>query len=170
VSELNKRLELDIDEILTSPKLRLQLSPAELDKSLLELYDKISQGTSGDLLRVIGGGGAVGMQNLYIKRQATKKRMRQEIPAIDPFPQVEITETTETDRTATQWVQWAMRKNIPMNGERDTTNEKSDKNKKGGMHMSISNPKGPTPGLTSRSCFTPQRKSLRRSSSFSLRI
>ncbi len=69
-TELDKRLDLDLDEVLESPKLKLQLSPAELDKQLLDLYTKISEGPSGDVFRVIGGGANVGRQNLYMKQQA----------------------------------------------------------------------------------------------------
>jgi hypothetical protein len=55
------------------PKLRLKLSPAELDESLLELYDKISEIPSGDVLRLISGGGGIALQNLYMIRQAQKE-------------------------------------------------------------------------------------------------
>lgn len=72
LEELDKRLDIDLDQILSEPKLRLALSPAELDKRLLEFYDNFSGGPSGDLLRIIGGGANVGAQNLYLKRQARK--------------------------------------------------------------------------------------------------
>jgi hypothetical protein len=66
-ADLEQKFDFDIDEILESPKLRLQLSPAELDKSLLELYDNVSRGPSGDVLRLIGAGGnPIGLQNLYM--------------------------------------------------------------------------------------------------------
>jgi len=74
VSELDKKLDIDLDTVLASPKLRLKLSAAELDKQLLELYNKVSQSPSGDVLRVVGGGTDVGKQNLYLRRQAMRGR------------------------------------------------------------------------------------------------
>ena len=62
-AELDKRLDVDLDELLSSPKLRVKLSPAKLDKLLLELYDSVVQGPSGDVFRVIGGGSNVGRQS-----------------------------------------------------------------------------------------------------------
>lgn len=76
VNELEKKLDLDLDKVLASPKLRLKLSAAELDKQLLELYNKVSQSPSGDVLRVVGGGTDVGKQNLYLKQQARKGKGR----------------------------------------------------------------------------------------------
>jgi hypothetical protein len=116
-SELEKRLDLDFDEILESPKLRLQLSPFELDKSLLELYDKVAQGASGDVLRVIGGGGPVALQNLYMKRLAAKSSRREGgtgASFYDIFPSFagEV-DPDERERTATQGVRWALRRNLP---------------------------------------------------------
>ena len=76
MAELNKKLDLDIDDILESPKLRLNLSPAELDNQLLDLYKWVADGPSGDVLRIIGGGQDVAFQDLYIKRQARKERQK----------------------------------------------------------------------------------------------
>ena len=50
VKELDKKLDPDIDKILESPTLHLKLSPAELDKSLLDLYARLSESPSGDVL------------------------------------------------------------------------------------------------------------------------
>ena len=72
INELDKRLDLDLDELMSSPKLRVKLSPAKLDKLLLELYDSVADGPSGDVFRVIGGGLNVGKQNLYLKQQQSK--------------------------------------------------------------------------------------------------
>jgi hypothetical protein len=72
IAELDKRLDVNLDEFLGSPKLRVKLSPAKLDKLLLELYDNVTKGPSGDVLRVIGGGANVGRQALYIKQQQSK--------------------------------------------------------------------------------------------------
>ena len=110
-TELDKRLDLDIDTVLESPKLRLQLSPAELDKNLLRLYDKISASAGGDVLRVIGGGANVGMQNLYMKQKAQteRRRGRDSMPSLLLSPQLD--ETDEKERTPAQWVQLAIRRN-----------------------------------------------------------
>lgn len=119
IAELDKRLELDIDAIMESPKLRLQLSPAELDNQLLELYNKVSQGPGGDVVRVIGGGTNVGMQNLYMKRQARKKAQQNDPDGADsdwPFSLPVFSdgdEVEEKERTTTQWVKLALRRNLP---------------------------------------------------------
>lgn len=101
-----------------SPKLKVKLSPAELDKSLLELYDKISQGSSGDVLRVIGGGGPVALQNLYMKRKAAKKSRKYLLNGgiVDVLPTFrgEI-EGGDKSKTATQRVRWALSRNLPRN-------------------------------------------------------
>jgi len=72
ITELDKRLDVDLDELLSSPKLRVNISPAKLDKRLLELYDSVIEGPRGDVFRVIGGGATVGRQNLYVKQQQSK--------------------------------------------------------------------------------------------------
>jgi len=70
VAELDKRLNLDLDDVVGgSPKLKVKLSPAELDAQLLDLYNTVVQGPGGDLLRIIGGGTNVGAQNYYLKRK-----------------------------------------------------------------------------------------------------
>merc|ERR1712157_645748 len=56
-----------------SQTLQIKLSPAELDKQLLELYISVTKGLSGDVLRVIGGGTDVGKQFLYLQQQAVKR-------------------------------------------------------------------------------------------------
>lgn len=66
VSELNKRLDLDLDDILGSPKVRLSLSPAELDKQLLDLYEKVTEGPGGEAVRFVFGGE-------YTAKQPNKK-------------------------------------------------------------------------------------------------
>lgn len=113
LGELNKRLDLDLDAILESPKLRLELSPAELDKKLLDFYTKVSDGPSGDILRMIGGGTSVGRQDLYMKQQARKKRKgsadRFTFP--DVFPDLE--DIDERERTTTQWVKLALSRALP---------------------------------------------------------
>jgi len=78
VTELDKRLDLDLDEILDSQTLRIKLSPAELDKQLLELYNSVVEGPKGDVFRVIGGGTDVGKQFLYLQQQAVKRRKQEQ--------------------------------------------------------------------------------------------
>lgn len=114
ISELDKRLDLDLDEILESPKLRLQLSPAELDKQLLDLYTKASQGPSGDVLRVIGGGANVGRQNLYMKQKAQKEsRKGRDFFTLPVFADLE--DIDDRERTTTQWVKLALNRSLPKN-------------------------------------------------------
>jgi hypothetical protein len=119
IAELEKRLDLDIDDILESPKLRLQLSPAELDKQLLDLYNKVSQSQGGDVIRVLGGGTNVGMQNLYMKRQARKQAQQISHEDVDfDWPLLlpgfaEIDDVEEKERTTTQWVKLALRRSLP---------------------------------------------------------
>ena len=105
VNELDKRLDLDIDTILQSPKLRLQLSPAELDKRLLELYKNVADGPSGDVLRVIGGGNDVAFQDRYIRR---KKRSTRRKSILGPA----VGQNEEKERTTSQWVKSVLKKNL----------------------------------------------------------
>lgn len=119
IQELDKRLDLDLDEILESPKLRLKLSPAELDKSLLELYDNIIDGPGGDLLRVIGGGGRVGMQNLYMRRRSLELRRRKgEAPEIFDSVLEDVLLDSE-DKSPTERIRWALRRNLPQYREQN---------------------------------------------------
>lgn len=120
-NELNKRLDLDINELLGSPKLRLKLSPAELDQSLLELYETLSESPGGDLLRLIGGGGAIGLQNFYMRRQAQKKLLRQGRPP-EFFPSLfDDAESEEKSTTPSQRIRWALRQNVPTRNPQDST-------------------------------------------------
>ena len=112
--DLDKRLDIDIDEIIESPKLRVKISPAVLDKQLLELYDRMTSGPQGDLLRLIGGGGQVGLQNMYMRRVAEKQKKRTgSIP--DPIPFYLQSETDENPRTVVGGIRRALRKNLPKN-------------------------------------------------------
>ena len=141
-TELDKRLDLDIDTVLESPRLRLQLSPAELDNQLLEFYDTLSASAGGDILRVIGGGANVGMQNLYMKRQAQKERRRQQKRGVTPefplmFPAL-ADDTDDGERTPAQWVQLALRRNAPKgNGQAKAPSASSKKKKSADIEMSI---------------------------------
>jgi len=121
-AELDKRLDVDLDELLSSPKLRVKLSPAKLDKLLTDLYDSVVQGPSGDVFRVIGGGSNVGRQNLYMKQREGKPPL---VADDDSSPQstrfveedagvdnMSLT-TPSTDRTPTSLVQRALKRNFP---------------------------------------------------------
>ena len=105
ITELDKRLNVDLDELMSSPKLRVKLSPAKLDKLLLDLYDSVVQGESGDVFRVIGGGANVGRQNRYVRQQTrlAQNRMKQEV-AVDAAPHAV---------TPTSLVKRALRRNLP---------------------------------------------------------
>lgn len=116
--DLKKRLDLDIDGLLNSPKLKMQLSPAELDKQLLGLYNSVVEGPSGDLLRIIGGGNDVALQHRYMKRKSLKdlKEARLKNATAPFYVDNSSANTDEQARTTSQWVQWTMRKNLPTNG------------------------------------------------------
>jgi len=140
IKELDKRLNLDVDELLASPKMKIRLSPAELDKQLLELHDLISEGPSGDVLRVIGGGANVGRQNLYLKQQALKghtnptktsnidTRVDSSILTTMGSPQFLEDVGIGGDSTATNWIKRALRRNLlPKNTSFLDSNESSTK-------------------------------------------
>lgn len=111
-ADLEKRLDIDIDEIIESPKLRLKISPAELDQQLLELYNQISAGPQGDVLRLIGGGGQVGLQNMYMRGLAQKQKKRTgSIP--DPVPFYLKSEADDNPRTVVGGIRRALRRNLP---------------------------------------------------------
>lgn len=132
MAELDKRLELNIDEFLDSPKLRLKLSPAELDKSLLELYDNVSESPGGDILRLIGGGGAVAMQNLYMRRHAERDQWRnlRDGIALDIFPTYvdDIDTPDDKEKTVTQMIRRSLRRNIPQLDRQFTDREELNGN------------------------------------------
>mmetsp|Transcript_30542 Transcript_30542/g.72055 ORF Transcript_30542/g.72055 Transcript_30542/m.72055 type:complete len:921 (-) Transcript_30542:24-2786(-) len=107
MNELDKRLDLDIDVILQSPKLRLELSPAELDKKLLELYNNVADGPSGDVLRIVGGGNDVALQDFYVKR---KRYSSKNGPL---FLGSATRENQKNDQTASQWVNSVLKRNLP---------------------------------------------------------
>ena len=112
ISELDKRLDVNLDELLDSPKLRVKLSPAKLDKLLLELYDNVTKGPSGDVLRVIGGGANVGRQAQYIKQQQKMASMQdQDNSALLYF--ASFTNNAAEDSTPTSLVKRALKRNFP---------------------------------------------------------
>jgi len=126
VNELDKRLDLDIDFILQSPKLSLKLSPAELDKQLLDLYKNVADGPRGDVLRVIGGGNDVALQDRYVKRK--KRRLKNRQSLLGP-----VTSAEEKERTTSQWVNSVLKRNLPKIEDgvagRDGNGNKSDETK-----------------------------------------
>ena len=65
--------------LINNPQLSISLSPAELDDNLLALYRQLGKGEFGDLLRVIGGGGRVGRQTIYMKEEQWRRIMGQEL-------------------------------------------------------------------------------------------
>jgi hypothetical protein len=140
VADLEKRLDLDLDTMLESPKLRLKLSPAELDKQLLEFYNVVTKGPSGDVLRLIGGGNDVGKQNEYLKRQAKKKKNNtvhassesastsvNGLPLLGDSTIPDDVSSGGAPSTPTRGVKSALRRNLPLNmtpsqkSERDAT-------------------------------------------------
>lgn len=101
--------------MLESPKLEVKLSPAELDRQCLDLYQSMSKGAGGDVLRLIGGGQEVGMQSLYMQNQALKERLSSggTVNGTMPFfVDMEVEQTKKEDRTASQWVSWTMKQNL----------------------------------------------------------
>lgn len=172
VSELNKRLDLDLDEILLSPKLTLKLSPAELDKSLLDLYDKISESPSGDILRVIGGGGQIGLQNLYLRRKALKDRGRSGSDLIVPelFAVNDWMEPKNHDRSPTHWVRLALQRNLPARKQSSNSSKarKKTSTTRDTPRMSVSTECSMIPQKTARSLT--RSSFCQRSSGFSLLI
>jgi hypothetical protein len=141
VSELEKRLDLDIDRILDSPKLRLQLSPAELDQRLLYLYNNVTEGLAGDVLRIIGGGQEVALQDFYIKSRAARKAAKdpQALERLNfgPF-QALGDESDEDKRTASQWVNQVLRRNLPKDEIPLSTSRNEKEKDKSKMSMSLS--------------------------------
>lgn len=122
LKELDKRLDLDLDEVMLSPKLRLKLSPAELDKQLLEFYDTITQGPRGDILRVIGGGNDVAMQDFYLKRLARRQSGKKDLKPVEDeifsgatfgLPLLLDDATAEEEPSPTKWIKQALRRNLP---------------------------------------------------------
>lgn len=114
LTELDKRLDLDLDELLSSPKLRLQLSPAELDKRLLDLYKVVSENPGADLLRTVMGGANVGRQSLYLKQQAQKAKIRSRLENGEKpvLPQFLEDVGLGGDGTATKWIKRTLRRNL----------------------------------------------------------
>ena len=167
VKELNRRLDLDIDELLNSPKLELKLSPAELDKQCLELFESVSSGPGGDILRIIGGGNDVALQYRYMKRQARKQlKAANALNFTLPFfVGGSVDNTDENSRSASQWVRWTMRRNLPTNGTmpiypptlqgavEDNASKKtaasSQKETENNLRMSLLRPSALTSGLDS---------------------
>jgi digalactosyldiacylglycerol synthase len=114
IAELDKRLDVDLDELLDSPKLRVKLSPAKLDKLLLELYNSVTEGPRGDVFRVIGGGANVGRQHLYLKQQEAKSDTHQK-PKTPPYF---LDATVLNKSSPTSLVKKALNRNLPYQGKK----------------------------------------------------
>jgi len=133
IKELDRRLDLDVDTLLGgSPKLKLQLSPAELDRRLLEFYNDIAGGPRGDVLRWIGAGGSttVSAQYLYLRNQDWKKWQEEQVKwqqqsddSGDNDDDRENTVVTNVPQfledvgagrgpTATKWIKRALKRNL----------------------------------------------------------
>ena len=180
MSELEKRLDLDIDDMLASPKLRLKLSPGQLDKQLLELYKRVADGPSGDILRVIGGGQEVAFQDLYIKRRAAKHaralKFNHTSVSFGPFESFDTSgdESEEVLRDPSEWVKQAIRKNL-RNDPVQITNSRHNNNNNNNNNLKMTTQpseihlrSSPTFSLqTTAKAFCPPRKS---SLAFSLLI
>jgi hypothetical protein len=136
IAELDKRLDVDVDTLLGSPKLKIQLSPAELDRQLLDLYNNLSESPSGDVLRVIGGGSTVGRQNYYLRQQAVKAvREKRKFRLNQPNPIMDGEETT-----ASTWIQRALRKNLVESSDnviRNIASDRPETKKSDRLHMMI---------------------------------
>jgi len=125
VKELDERLDLDFDSLFGSTKVRIQLSPAELDEQLLDLYNTIAEGEFGDVFRVIGGGAEVGRQQHYLKQQALavrrnalQKSAKNELSDVSLGSERHDSPTFDEDLgtgeylSATKWVKGALRRNF----------------------------------------------------------
>jgi hypothetical protein len=109
IAELDKRLDVNLDELLDSLKLRVKLSPAKLDKLLLELYDNVTKGPSGDVFRVIGGGANVGRQAQYIKEQQQLANLQDQ----GNSPLFDFAPFANNASTPTSLVKRALKRNFP---------------------------------------------------------
>jgi len=142
VAELDKRLDFNIDEILASPKLRFQLSPAQLDKNLLDFYDKYPHGQYGDLIRVIFGRGVdVGRQNHYLRQQASKLKRQQQMVESKKRLGHRSSKKNREDFMISSKIRSALERNLNLNVKR-TTNRESNNNNFVGGNNDLLNPKG----------------------------
>ena len=114
LSEIDKRLDLDVDSLLSSPKLKIQLSPAELDRQLLDLYNKVADNPGSDILRTVLGGANVGRQSYYLKQQARKEKTRSRIEKESKvsIPQFLDDEGVGGNKSVTTWVKKTLRRNM----------------------------------------------------------
>jgi len=141
--ELNRRLDLDVDTLLNSPspKLRLQLSPAELDKRLLDFYDDMAGGPRGDVLRWIGAGGSgtVSAQWQYLQRMEMSRRVKEELRRTQKggwgkgggagvVGPVFLEDGGEAGRgpSATKWVKRVLRRNMQQGDDEDDDDDDDD--------------------------------------------
>lgn len=100
VAELDKRRDLDMDKFVSSPKVRLRLSPAELDKQLLDLYNSVAV----DALRVLFGGDYNDNKNVM------KNNVRETGGGIPKTPK---NGSSLNEDIPVEWVKSALKKNFP---------------------------------------------------------
>lgn len=124
--ELDKRLDVDVDALLASPKLKLQLSPAELDKQLLDLYNAFNENPSADIVRTVLGGANVGRQDYYIKEQARKLKNLERLKSGDKnaLPQFLDDVGVGEYGSATSWIKKTLRRNLQQSGSHSFLQEK----------------------------------------------
>ena len=136
IAELDKRLDLDLDELLDSPKLRVKLSPAKLDKLLLDLYDSVTEGPRGDVFRVIGGGASVGRQHQYLKQQAAKTGTHQQSKPPSSFLDASVLNKSSPATLVTN----ALNRNFPRSEKKldDTTATENNRKEENVPKMSLS--------------------------------
>ncbi len=115
LAELDKRLDIDVDELLSSPKLKFQLSPAELDRQLLDLYNAIIDNPGSDIIRTVLGGANVGRQSYYLKQQALKAKRTAKLESSESkaaMPQFLEDVGIGENATATTWIKRTLRRNL----------------------------------------------------------
>lgn len=149
LAELDKRLDIDVDELLSSPKLKLQLSPAELDRQLLELYKAVADNPSSDILRSVMGGSNVGRQGYYIKQQALKAKTKARMESAQYKPHFS---DDFGDGVATKWIKKTLRRNLQQNNSNTFVSEKIQK--KNGNQSSRKND-NPSMMFSVKSCARP---------------
>jgi hypothetical protein len=177
LTELDKRLGLDVDELLASPKLKLQLSPAELDRQLLDLYKTVTDNPSSDFLRTALGGSQVGRQAKYLKQQALKEKARARMENGQTKPAFPQFLDDAGDGDATKWIKQTLRRNLQptqnhstfqpqkKDGSKKTGETKRSSNKKDSPTMMVSLGKTHYHRISTRNSFPSHQKKFTRLSS-----
>lgn len=128
-----------------------------MDQRLLELYNSFSEGPTGDVLRIIGGGQEVALQDFYIKnraaRNAAKDPQASEKLRFGPF-QTRGDDSDDAKRTASQWVNLVLRRNLPKNEVSISHGSQEEKLDKPKMSMSLTTTRAPYPAVAGWSSKT----------------